>query len=93
VRLRELDIPELDTFEGRTAREFVSDLLVKDTEIALTTTKPDKYDRYLGDVFLGEGTARDILKAVLFLNRMLLEGWRCGFETHSNSGDTVPTIQ
>jgi endonuclease YncB( thermonuclease family) len=74
VRLRELDIPELDTFEGRTAREFVSDLLVKDTEIALTTTKPDKYDRYLGDVFLGEGKALDILRAGRFLNRMRVAG-------------------
>ncbi len=74
MRLRELDIPELDTLEGQTARKFGSDLLVKDTGIALTATKPDKYDWYLGDVFLSEGTARDILRAGRFLNRMLLDG-------------------
>jgi hypothetical protein len=52
LRLRGLDCPELSTPEGKTAKRFVDALLAKTTAITISTTKPDKYDRYLADVFL-----------------------------------------
>jgi endonuclease YncB( thermonuclease family) len=59
VRLRGLDCPEMATPEGRAAKRFVETLIAQATAVTVTTTKPDKYDRYLADVFLhrasGEG--------------------------------------
>ena len=40
-------------------------------EIIVTTTKPDKYDRYLSDVFLEAET--DEATGAIFLNNALLE--------------------
>lgn len=73
VRLRDLDCPELDTPEGVVARHFVVSLLQAATAVIITTTKPDKYDRYLSDVHLvmpavAEATAENSL----FLNNALL---------------------
>jgi endonuclease YncB( thermonuclease family) len=68
VRLRGIDCPELDTPEGKAAKRFVETLVKEAEAITITTTKPDKWDRYLSDIFLrqengGEG----------FLNNLLLE--------------------
>jgi endonuclease YncB( thermonuclease family) len=52
LRLRGLDCPEMNTPEGRAAKRFVEALMTKTTAIVINTTKPDKYDRYLADVFL-----------------------------------------
>ncbi len=74
LRLRGLDCPEMSTPEGRAAKRFVEALVAKTTAIVINTTKPDKYDRYLADVFL---TMSDQPSAVsdqpLFLNNILLE--------------------
>ena len=81
LRLRGLNCPELDTAAGRAARQFAQRLVAAATGVLLTTTKPDKYDRYLADVFLevpapalaeltGE-TAPDT-SAPAFLNNLLL---------------------
>ena len=67
LRLRGIDAPEMDTAEGREARDFVVRALGKGRrlraegerkgrgsrwwDVVVTTTKPDKYDRYLADVF------------------------------------------
>lgn len=40
------------------------------SEITIHTTKPDKYDRYLADVFLQTGAGAD---EEVFLNNALLE--------------------
>ncbi len=53
LRLRGLDCPEISTAAGRAAKAFVDDLLRAGDEVILCTTKPDKYDRYLADVFVG----------------------------------------
>ncbi len=53
LRLRGLDAPELSTPEGKAAKRFVDGLLPAGTAIIISTTKPDKYDRYLADVFVG----------------------------------------
>lgn len=52
LRLRGLDCPEMNTPEGKAAKRFVDALLPADAAVTLTTTKPDKYDRYLADVFV-----------------------------------------
>jgi endonuclease YncB( thermonuclease family) len=67
LRLRGLDCPEIDTPEGKAAKRFVEALFATSREITLYTTKPDKYDRYLADVFVP--TASD---AFTFLNNALL---------------------
>ncbi len=52
LRLRGLNCPEMDTDAGKAAKRFVQSLIRPETEVIVTTTKPDKYDRYLADVFL-----------------------------------------
>ncbi len=57
LRLRGLDCPELSTAAGRAAKAFVEKLLSPGDEVVVCTTKPDKYDRYLADVFIGDSAA------------------------------------
>lgn len=68
LRLRAINCPELDTPEGKAAKRFVQGLVDQATAVFVTTTKPDKYDRYLADVFLVMKTGEEI-----FLNNALLE--------------------
>lgn len=68
LRLRGLDCPERDTAEGKAAKRFTESLLPPGREVTLSTTKPDKYDRYLADVFVSAGSGE-----TLFLNNALLE--------------------
>ena len=63
LRLRGIDAPELSTQAGQKAKRFVEQQFKKASEIIITTTKPDKYDRYLSDVWLGG----------VNLNKLLLE--------------------
>ena len=75
VRLRGIDTPELSSREGQQARAFVASALSANTSVAITTTKPDKYDRYLADLFYlpGKGKAEDALRNGRFLNAELLK--------------------
>lgn len=75
LRLRGIDTPEMDTPDGQRARRFVEGALRKCPVLAITTTKPDKYDRYLADVFYlpEEKNADVVLETGLFLNRELIE--------------------
>lgn len=68
LRLRGLNCPELSTPEGKAAKRFVGALVAQSTAVIIHTTKPDKYDRYLADVFLRREDGTDI-----FLNNALLE--------------------
>ena len=52
LRLRGLDCPEMSTPEGRAAKRFVEAFVAQTTAVTINTTKSDKYDRYLADVFL-----------------------------------------
>lgn len=79
IRLREIDAPEIDTPEGRAAAAFVEKQLALSEgeksgaggpfrEVLITTTKtPDKWDRYLVDLFF-EKDGQEI-----YLNRLLLD--------------------
>lgn len=89
LRLRGLDCPEMSTAAGRAAKLFVDGLIEAGDEIIVCTSKPDKFDRYLADVFL-RPAASDKLKAAstglatptessesaaeIFLNNALLAG-------------------
>ncbi|HLF18381.1 MAG TPA: thermonuclease family protein, partial [Candidatus Omnitrophota bacterium] len=64
LRLRDIDSPEVGTKGGDAAKAFVQSLLKEADTIILHTTRSDKYDRYLADVFIGTDT---------FLNNLLLE--------------------
>ena len=52
LRLRGLDAPEIDTVEGKKAKEFLEQKLKKGAPVLIKTEKSDKYDRYLADVFV-----------------------------------------
>lgn len=67
LRLRGLDAAEIESAEGREAKRFVEEELKKATSLLITSSKSDKYDRYLADVFY---TNRD---GEQFLNNRLLE--------------------
>ncbi len=67
LRLRGLDCPELDTPEGKAAKRYVDTLLLDAAEVSVTTSKVDKYDRYLADVHVTTRTGES-----LFLNNELL---------------------
>jgi endonuclease YncB( thermonuclease family) len=79
IRLRGIDSPEIATPEGAAAKAFVEELLTLPdgertqesspySEVLITTTKtPDKWDRYLVDLYF-EKDGREI-----YLNRLLLD--------------------
>ncbi|MFA7254863.1 MAG: DUF1016 N-terminal domain-containing protein [Candidatus Omnitrophota bacterium] len=68
LRLRGLDCPEMTTPEGKKAAEFVRARIRTADQIVLTSSKSDKYDRYLADVFYADKTGTE-----QFLNNVLLE--------------------
>ena len=52
LRLRALDAPEIETAEGREAKEFLEKILTQGSNVLIRTHRSDKYDRYLADVFV-----------------------------------------
>ncbi len=73
LRLRGIDCPEVNTPEGKAAKRFTESLLPAGTIVVLSTTKPDKYDRYLADVFVRPPAGSDATAQEVFLNNALLE--------------------
>ena len=67
LRLRGIDAPELDTAKGKEAKNFLERILKRQQSVLITTTKPDKYDRYLSDIFVQTKDGE------IFLNNLLLE--------------------
>lgn len=68
LRLRGIDAPELATPEGQAARRLVESLFKEAVSVTVRTTRPDKYHRYLSDIFLQMPKGEEI-----FLNNYLLE--------------------
>lgn len=69
LRLRGLDAPEINSSDGKEAKEFLRNLLGQAQTITVKTSKSDKYDRYLADVFVG----------AIYINQKLLdEGFAAG---------------
>ena len=75
MRLRGIDAPELPTAAGKEAKTFVEEALCGLLFVAVTTTKPDKYDRYLADIFylVNEKDPNVVIREGIFLNRELLK--------------------
>ncbi len=69
VRLRGIDAPEIATREGQRAKRFVESQLKHVPSVTLTSTKSDKYDRYLADIFYETKSGEQFLN-----NRLLKEG-------------------
>ncbi len=65
LRLRGIDTPEIKTAAGKRAKRFVEKALSGLEYIVIKSSKSDKYDRYLADIFYGEGEK--------FLNQELLD--------------------
>jgi endonuclease YncB( thermonuclease family) len=78
LRLRGVDCPETSTAAGRAAKRFVAELVGPGDEVILSTTKPDKYDRSLADVFVRAkkpgATGPESEAGEIFLNNALLQG-------------------
>lgn len=76
LRLRALDAPEIGTRRGVLAKRFVEEELKRTPYVILTTTKPDKYDRYLSDIYYNPAWTEPRPSAALndwYLNQLLLE--------------------
>jgi len=54
LRLRGLDAPEIASTDGRRAKRFIESQLKNISSVIITSTKSDKYDRYLADIWIGE---------------------------------------
>ena len=50
-RLVRINAPEMSTMNGFTSRQFIVDTLTPATAIKVSTSKPDKYGRWLVDLF------------------------------------------
>ena len=66
--------------EGTRARDFVVREIGKKPFVVVTTTKKDKYERYLADVFYGKdgATEGEVLRDGTFLNRALVVAGHAG---------------
>lgn len=65
LRLRGINCPETDTPEGKKAKAFIERELAQVPYIILTSSRSDKYDRYLADVWYGEGEGEKYLNGLL----------------------------
>lgn len=74
LRFRGIDTAELPTEAGHRARRFVERALQDVDYIVAKTTRPDRYDRYLADIFYlpGESDANVVAREGRFLNGELL---------------------
>lgn len=72
LRLRGIDCPEMDTKAGQEAKAFVQSRLKEAQQIIVRSSRSDKYDRYLADVFIPAGKEPDA-GTDFFLNNVLLE--------------------
>lgn len=68
LRFRGIDCPEMDTPEGKKASDFVKARIRVASEIVLTSSRSDKYDRYLADVFYANKNGKEV-----YLNNAFLE--------------------
>ena len=86
LRLRGLDCPEMATPEGKVAKRFAEGLFAKATAVTINTTKPDKYDRYLADVFLTTEAGE------VYLNNALLDNGQAVRKDAWEFGDWEPEL-
>jgi len=70
LRLRGVNTPEINTSEGLNARNYLRHRFEKISWFVMTSSRSDKYDRYLADVWLPDPKKED---AFLLLNQELLD--------------------
>lgn len=68
LRLRGIDCPEVDTKAGQEARAFAQAILKESQRIIVRSSRSDKYDRYLADVFIPSAKGA----ADIFFNELLI---------------------
>lgn len=68
LRLRGIDCPEMSTKAGEEAKVFVRSYIKEAQRIIVCSSRSDKYDRYLADVFLPGESGKE-----LYLNNLLLD--------------------
>jgi endonuclease YncB( thermonuclease family) len=77
LRLRGLDCPEMNTKEGQQAKAFVQSHLKEEQYVIVRSSRSDKYDRYLADIFIPQDSADPKnpmdSKNSIYLNNLLLE--------------------
>ncbi len=76
LRLRGLDCPELGTAAGDEAGRFVRSRLKKAARIVVRSSRSDKYDRYLADIFIPEDPDAPDPAQDVYLNNLLIETGR-----------------
>jgi endonuclease YncB( thermonuclease family) len=69
LRLHGIDCPEMKTKDGDAAKAFVQSYLKEASQIILRSSRSDKYDRYLADIFIPHGDGTEDI----YLNNLLLE--------------------
>jgi endonuclease YncB( thermonuclease family) len=98
LRLRGIDCPEIATARGAAAKRHVESLVSAATDVAIATSKVDKYDRYLADVHLRIGEkecarlsshSRDDAGWLHLNNALLVDGFAQRADSAS-VGDWVP---
>lgn len=72
LRLRDLNAAELDTKEGQEAKVFIQSHVKESAMIIVRSSRSDKYDRYLADIFIPQGGETNP-ETDLYLNNLLLE--------------------
>ena len=72
LRLRGIDCPEMDTKEGEIAKAFVQSYIKEAQTLIVRSSRSDKYDRYLADIFIPLGEEPDPATDI-YLNNLLLE--------------------
>ena len=75
IRFRGIDAPEVSTQKGQKAKEFVDAAISQAPFVVIKTHYPDKYGRYLSDVFYlqNESDPQKVLRQGTFLNQQLLD--------------------
>jgi endonuclease YncB( thermonuclease family) len=72
LRLRGIDCPEVDTKAGQLAKTFVQAHLKEEAFVIVHSSRSDKYDRYLADVYIPQSETPNPATDV-YLNNLLLE--------------------
>jgi endonuclease YncB( thermonuclease family) len=54
LRLRGLDAPEIKSSDGKASKEFLRNLVGQTQTLLIKTSKSDKYDRYLADIWANQ---------------------------------------
>lgn len=70
LRLRGIDCPELKTRSGDAAKAYVQSLVKEADRIVVRSSKSDKYDRYLADIFIPSTLPE---RGEVYLNALLIE--------------------